>query len=92
MNIQAINDFVYLGQVYPTPYFEVTYSPFVDLICTPVNCYMYTSKDAFLTGNSYQQSYAHEVSNEIIFNDADVTQDTIEFLTSISPTTLFVVE
>jgi hypothetical protein len=89
MNIQALNDFIYLDISYPTPYFVVSYFPIIDSTYTPVNNYMFKNKISFETGNSYLQSFGYNISNEIIFNDDLVTDDIIHFLKTISPTTLF---
>ena len=89
MNIQALNDFIYLDISYPTPYFVVSYFPIIDNTYTPVNNYMFKNKISFETGNSYLQSFGYNISNEIIFNDDLVTDDIIHFLKTISPTTLF---
>ena len=53
MNIQALNDFIYLDIIYPQPYFVVSYYPIMDNNFTPSNNYMFESKISFETGNSY---------------------------------------
>jgi hypothetical protein len=92
MNIQTINNFYYLNNIYSQPYFVVDYSPFIDMSFTSVNSYMYENIDSFKNGNSYLQSFGLDVSNEFIYNDALVTDQVIEFLKTISPTTIFVKE
>jgi hypothetical protein len=89
MNIQALNDFIYLDISYPSPYFVISYFPIIDNSYTPVNNYMFESKISFETGNPYLQSFGYDVSNRIIFDDELVTDDIIHFLNTISPTTLF---
>jgi hypothetical protein len=90
MNIQAQNDFIYLNNVYPQPYFLVNYYPISDTYSIPVNCFMFENKTAFENGNSYLQSFGSDVSYDIIYDDILVTNEVINLLQSISPNTIFV--
>jgi hypothetical protein len=89
MNIQAQNDFIYLDDIYFQPYFLVSYYPSLDLPSTIVNCYMFENKTAFENGNSYIQSFGSSVSNDIVYDDSLVVNNTINLLQEISPTTIF---
>ena len=90
MNIQTTNNFYYLDNIYSQPYFVVDYSPFIDISFIPVNNYMYESIDSFKNGNSYLQSFGLAVSNEFTHNDELITDQVIEFLKTISTTSIFI--
>jgi hypothetical protein len=89
MNLQAQNDFIYLDDTYPQPYFIITYYPDIDAHTIPVNCFMFASKESHDTGGSYVQSFGSAVAFEIATDDVLVTNEVIGLLQEISPTTLF---
>jgi len=92
MNIQAQNDFIYLGYTYAQPYFMLEYFPISSLDFTPVNCFMYSSKNLFENGQTYLLSFGSGVSNEIVYDENLVADEVIKLLKDISPSTIFIKE
>jgi hypothetical protein len=90
MNIQCLNDFLYLNQTYNQPYFVIDFHPTIDIEYTPLNCYMFLNKISFDNGEMYLQSYGLDISNDIIFNNDLVAQKVSELLTEISPLSNFI--
>lgn len=73
MAIQATSTFTYNYGTYSEPYFRiVTHLP-VSGQETPVDCFMYHSKDAYISGSSYIGAFPFYVSNTSasIDNSAD---------------------
>lgn len=89
MNIQCLNDFLYLNHTYDQPYFIVDFYPTPDLDFTLVNCYMFLNEIAFTNGEPYLQSYGLSVSSDIVFNRDLVAQNVISLLTEVSPLSNF---
>jgi hypothetical protein len=100
MAIQATTDFIYNYGTYTNPYFRiVTHLP-VSGDQTPVDCFMYPSKDAYLDGAGHLACFPFYVSNSLASSDnsADnvvnkyllfVTEQIIGSLLEISPETTF---
>lgn len=92
MNIETSNDFIYISETYTNPYFVLSYIPMLDLDITLVDCFMYSSKESYLNNSRYIHSFGSEVSNDIVFDDNQVTDSVISLLTEISPSTTFTKE
>lgn len=73
MAIQATNNFTYNYGVYSNPYFRiVTHLP-VSGQDTPVDCFMYSSQEAYISGSSSLTCFPFYVNNSSasIDNNAD---------------------
>jgi hypothetical protein len=92
MNIQTTNDFFYLDFIYNKPYFVISYYPIIDAEFTPINCYMFLNKNSFENKEQYLQSFGMDVSNEIIFDNNLIIDKYINFLKTISPSTIFTLD
>jgi len=89
LGIQTTNDFIYLENIYPNPFFLVNYNEYFDLGVIIVDNLMHSSYESYINGATYLQSFGISIQLENEITDDHILNFVIDFLTSISPNTQF---
>jgi hypothetical protein len=80
MAIQATTTFEYNSGTYTNPYFRLVLHLPLSGDQTPIDCFMYPSKDAYVSGSSYIACLPFYVSNESASLDNDASNVVNKFL------------
>ena len=84
MAIQATSNFIHNYGTYTEPYFRVVTHLPVDGEQTPVDCFMYPSQDAYLSGSAHLAVFPFYVSNVSASADNNANNVVNKYLMYIS--------
>lgn len=89
LGIQTTNNFIYLENIYPNPFFLVNCNEYYDLGVIIIDNFMYNNYESYTNGETYLQSFGISIQSENQTTDDHILNLIIDFLTSISPNTQF---